>query len=243
MKLPYIKIYTADLLAAGRHLTTEQVGDAVLGICEEAFENDTAYQPQSRHEQALYDMLTHWKEEAKEGYLVKKRAGRKGGQTTQRKNKQIDASKPLPSASSTPSKQTDTDTETETDTETKTETETNTETKTETENIITTAPSAQGRGSLLPRFAAHVLACFEPEVQTPAQKRIWYKRNVRCLKDILEFCGQDTVLALQTIHECLVRLEKAGLSGGYEAVCRHLPEYYAQALVHREDSQYANLNA
>lgn len=80
----------------------------------------------------------------------------------------------------------------------------------------------------LQQFSNEVLAQYE-EPMDEVQKGIWFKRNARCLTDILNFCGKDIPLALATIGECADRLQKAGLSGGYEAVCRNLPEYYAEA--------------
>ncbi len=235
MKIPYIKLYTADLLAASRHLTAQQIGQAVLGICEQAFEDDCTYLPQTQREKQFFQMLGHWKEEAQIGYAQKKKAGRLGGKTKQQKMTKIDGSGAISSACSTPPSQTETDT--------KTETKPYTETKTEKNNTLTAraengpAQGTQDFSSLkkqtatnpLQTFAAQVLACFEPTVQTPAQREIWLKRNARCLKDILRFCGENIPLALQTIRVCARRLEKAGLSGGYEAVCRNLPEYHDQA--------------
>lgn len=80
----------------------------------------------------------------------------------------------------------------------------------------------------LQQFSNEVLAQYE-EPMNDVQKGIWFKRNCRCLADILNYCGKDIPLALATIGECADRLQKAGLSGGYEAVCRNLPEYYAEA--------------
>ena len=80
----------------------------------------------------------------------------------------------------------------------------------------------------LQQFSNAVLSEFE-EPMDEVQRGIWFKRNARCLTDILNFCGKDIPLALATIGECADRLQKAGLSGGYEAVCRNLPEYYAEA--------------
>lgn len=77
-------------------------------------------------------------------------------------------------------------------------------------------------------FSNAVLSEFEDEMND-TQKGIWFKRNCRCLADILNFCGKDISLALGTIRVCVDRLDKAGLKGGYEAVCRNLSEYYAQA--------------
>lgn len=81
----------------------------------------------------------------------------------------------------------------------------------------------------LQKFSNAVIENFEAEVKTPDQKSVWFKRNCRCLRDILKFCGGDIDLAVETIDCCLIRLEKAGLTGGYEAVCRNLPDYYAEA--------------
>lgn len=65
---------------------------------------------------------------------------------------------------------------------------------------------------------------------TESQKGFWFKRNARCLRDILGFCEQDIELALETISVCCGVLEKAGLTGGYEAVCRNITNYYPEAL-------------
>lgn len=91
----------------------------------------------------------------------------------------------------------------------------------------------------LQKFANEVLAQYE-EPMDDVQKGIWFKRNARCLTDILNFCGKDIPLALATIGECADRLQKAGLSGGYEAVCRNLPEYYQPAKKRLEGVNYAN---
>ena len=62
MKIPYIKIYTADLLAKARKLSPEQIGRALVGVCEQAFENQTDYTPQTEPEQAFFDLLMEWKQ-------------------------------------------------------------------------------------------------------------------------------------------------------------------------------------
>ncbi len=90
----------------------------------------------------------------------------------------------------------------------------------------------------LQEFSNEVLKRFESHVQTDKQKGIWFKRNCRCLKDILEFCNEDIPLALQTISTCAQGLAKAGLWGGYEAVCRNLPEYYDRAQQELERQTY-----
>lgn len=103
------------------------------------------------------------------------------------------------------------------------------------ENITSTAqPPAHSKDkssrykTQLQLFSNQVLERFEPPM-SPTQKAIWFKRNCRCLSDILNFCNQDITLALQTIHVCAQRLQQAGLSGGYEAVCRNLPDYMTKA--------------
>lgn len=92
----------------------------------------------------------------------------------------------------------------------------------------------------LQKFSNAVIENFEQNVQTPEQKRIWFKRNCRCLADILSFCGKNIPLALGAIEACVVRLQKANLSGGYEAVCRNLPEYMTQAQKDKLEVKYAS---
>lgn len=62
---------------------------------------------------------------------------------------------------------------------------------------------------------------------------IWFKRNCRCLSDILKFCGgkkEDIPLAIECINVCCDIMAKKGFEGaGYEAVCRNLPYYYTEA--------------
>ena len=86
----------------------------------------------------------------------------------------------------------------------------------------------------LQQFAVQVLDHFEPDVKTKDQKSVWYKRNCRCLKDILAFCGKDIPLALKTIDVCLDRMAKAGFTCGYEAVLRNIPEYFSVAKMKME---------
>lgn len=69
---------------------------------------------------------------------------------------------------------------------------------------------------------------FEPPLDA-AQQDVWFRRNCRCLKDILQFCHSDIPLALTTIDVCLKGMEKAGFTGGYEAVLRNITNYYTQA--------------
>lgn len=102
-------------------------------------------------------------------------------------------------------------------------------------NKLLTAPKSAGCVQPKPRqltdlqkFAKAVADRFEDPMDR-TQLGIWYRRNCRCLTDILNFCGKNIPLGLETISVCVKRLEKAGLSGGYEAVARNLPEYLAQA--------------
>ena len=81
----------------------------------------------------------------------------------------------------------------------------------------------------LQEFSNRVIEHFE-DLKTDDQKAIWFKRNCRCLSDILKFCGGDIDVALECISVCVKRLEKAGLTGGYEAVCRNITLYYEEAL-------------
>lgn len=117
-----------------------------------------------------------------------------------------------------------------------TETETKQETETDIKNILTsTAPKVADSKTKpkrelndLQKFSNAVLERFEDPMDD-VQRGIWFRRNCRCLTDILNFCGKSIPLGLETISVCIDRLQKAGLSGGYEAVCRNLPEYMAQA--------------
>lgn len=91
-------------------------------------------------------------------------------------------------------------------------------------------------------FSNRVIEHFEPSLQTKDQKGVWFKRNCRCLSDILKFCGGDIDVALECIAVCAERLEKAGLQGGYEAVCRNLSLYYEQAVDRVNKWRTANEN-
>ena len=214
MKIPYIKIYTADLLAVCRKLTDEQLGSAVLGICEQAFENDTAYLPDTPQEERLFALLTQWKDEALESYEQNKKKMKKARSARWKKQENVVGKSLRNMFEGGIAQQTDTETETE--------------------NISLTAqaPAAQGERAKTPlpaEFVDRVIERFEQAVATPAQREIFVRRNARCLKDILGFCDHNISLALQTISVCARRLEQGGVSGGYEAVCRNLPEYYEKA--------------
>lgn len=214
MKIPYVKVYTADLLAKSRRLSPEQIGRAILGICEQAFENATDYNPQTDSEKALFDMLIGWKNESVSALKQKKKAGRLGAQKTNEKRKLSDGGTAVLSAVGTRKRHTETDTDTETETDINKQ--------------LTAAPAAgQAKPKLnkLQEFSNAVLAEFE-DLETEDQIAVWFKRNCRCLSDILKFCNGEIPVGLAVIRVCVERLEKAGLSGGYEAVCRNISEYY-----------------
>ena len=84
MKTPYIKLYTADVLALSRFVTAEQLGQALIRICENAFNNtDLKWSDKTGHERHLLKTLYTWKEESRQAYQACVKAGRKGGQKTQ----------------------------------------------------------------------------------------------------------------------------------------------------------------
>lgn len=246
MKIPYVKIYTADLLATSRKLTPEQIGQAILGLCEQAFENETAYQPQSQAEQALFDMLVSWKQESIAALKQKKNAGRSGAKKRWQKELEkaelSDGSTAIISANGRQiqkQKQSNITTYCEPAAAVLKKCRGNDNGNDKTAN----SRPAQGETGArvktpLQNFSNAVIAEFE-ELETKDQIAVWFKRNARCLSDILRFCGGDIPTALATIRICVERLEKAGLSGGYEAVCRNLPEYYHEAKKCLEGGKYA----
>lgn len=236
MKIPYIKIYTADLLAKARKLSPEQIGRAVVGVCEQAFENQTDYIPKTELEQAFFDLLMEWKQESIAALKQKRSAGKNGAKKRwqiEKRNVQLsDGSTAILSANGRQIQK---------------QIQSNKNTYCEpaaaglkkcrgnengTEKTANSRPAQGETGARvktpLQEFSNAVLAEFE-DPMNDTQKGIWFKRNCRCLADILNFCGKDIPLALQTIRVCVDMLDKAGLKGGYEAVCRNLPEYYAQA--------------
>lgn len=220
MKVPYIKIYTADLLAKTRRLTAEQIGQAVIGVCEQAFENQTQYEPKNEAERAFYEMLLCWKNESISALKQKKLAGKNGAKKRWQEQQLSDGSTAISTANSTRVWQTETETDTETDI--------NILTADKPQRLLEPKPKPKKELNDLQKFANAVAERFE-DPMNKVQLGIWYKRNCRCLTDILNFCGKDIPLGLETISVCVRRLEKAGLTGGYEAVLRNIPEYHAQA--------------
>ena len=121
MKIPYIKVYTADLLAKSRHLTDAQIGRALVGVCEQAFENQTLYKANDEAEGALFDLFMQWKNESVHSLKSRKRAGKIGAQARWSNTQLSGGSKRISSAISKCECQTETDTESETETDTETE--------------------------------------------------------------------------------------------------------------------------
>ena len=80
----------------------------------------------------------------------------------------------------------------------------------------------------LQEFSNKVIEKFE-YLKTKEQKAVWFRRNCRNLTDILKFCENDINLAVETVRACVLKLDKLGYQGGYEAVCRNLPMYYQAA--------------
>ena len=76
-------------------------------------------------------------------------------------------------------------------------------------------------------FADKVALKFE-SFENQAQKNVWFYRNYKNLRDILDYGGSEQ-MGLLTIQACAEMLEAKGYSGGYGAVCRNLPLYYEKA--------------
>ena len=126
MKTPYIKLYTADILALNRFVTDEQLGHALVEVCENAFNNTSLkWAHKTGHERQLFKMLYAWKEESRRAYQACVKAGRKGGKKTQanriQKQQKIDESDACTLALSQSAKHTETETKTETEPYTETE--------------------------------------------------------------------------------------------------------------------------
>lgn len=92
MAIPYIKLYTPEVLAATRHLSPDVIGEILVSVCELAFDGTTQFKPRSPNEKAFFHMAVGWKEESKQALLQKKLAGKKGGKTTQQKRRRLEES-------------------------------------------------------------------------------------------------------------------------------------------------------
>ena len=118
MKIPYIKIYTADLLAKTRRLSPQEIGEAVIAACEMAFEGSTEYKPAQAKAQAFFNMLNDWTAESKDALKAQRTRAKKGAQARWQKSEVLDGAqaftKEMPKQSFTQC-HTETDTDTETD--------------------------------------------------------------------------------------------------------------------------------
>ena len=118
MKIPYIKIYTADLLAKTRRLSPQEIGEAVIAACEMAFEGSTEYKPAQANAQAFFNMLNDWTAESKDSLKAQRTRAKKGAQARWQKSEVLDGAqaftKEMPKQSFTQC-HTDTETDTETD--------------------------------------------------------------------------------------------------------------------------------
>lgn len=88
----------------------------------------------------------------------------------------------------------------------------------------------------LQEFSNMVLERFE-HIENDVQKGIWFKRNSRCLSDILNYALGDKDLACEMISCTCAFLKQNRLSGGYEAVCRQLPRWYEEALKRKREKE------
>lgn len=88
----------------------------------------------------------------------------------------------------------------------------------------------------LQEFSNMVLERFE-RIENKVQRGIWFKRNCRCLADILNYALGDKDLACDMISCTCDFLKQNKLTGGYEAVCRQLPRWYEEALKHRREKE------
>lgn len=118
MKIPYIKIYTADLLAKTRRLSPQEIGEAVIAACEMAFEGSTEYKPAQANAQAFFNMLNDWTAESKDALKAQRTRAKKGAQARWQKSEVLDGTqaftKEMPKQSFTQC-HTEIDTDTETD--------------------------------------------------------------------------------------------------------------------------------
>lgn len=88
----------------------------------------------------------------------------------------------------------------------------------------------------LQEFSNMVLERFE-RIDNEVQRGIWFKRNCRCLSDILNYALGDKELACEMIGCTCDYLKENKLTGGYEAVCRQLPRWYEEALKQRREKE------
>lgn len=215
MKIPYIKIPIADITAYIAPFSFEAKGKIFQAVLDFGLYQEWADLELSEREQIGYAEVREIVENEIKSYKKFCKEQKIKAKKLWNKKQNHDGAGALPERHS----------QAEAETEAKTETERNKQ--------LTAAPAAgqerpKPKLNKLQEFSNAVIAEFE-ELETKEQIAVWFKRNCRCLTDILKFCGGDIPLALEAVRVCVERLEKAGLSGGYEAVCRNLPEYYHEA--------------
>lgn len=226
MKIPYIKIPIADVSAYISSFSDEAKGKILQAVLDFGLYQEWADLELSEREKIGYAAVQEIVENEIKSYKKFCREQKNKAKKMWDKKQNHDEAAAMPSPKFT---------KCQTETETKAETDINKQ--------HTAAPAA---GQLKPNpklnklqnFSNAVLAEFE-NLETKDQIAVWFKRNCRCLTDILRFCGGDIPTALETIRVCVERLEKAGLTGGYEAVCRNLPEYYQVAKKRLNGGVYA----
>lgn len=224
MKIPYIKIPIADVSAYISSFSDEAKGKILQAVLDFGLYQEWADLELSEREKIGYAAVQEIVENEIKSYKKFCREQKNKAKKMWDKKQNHDEAAAMPNPKFTKCQ-----------TETKAETDINKQ--------HTAAPAA---GQLKPNpklnklqnFSNAVLAEFE-NLETKDQIAVWFKRNCRCLTDILRFCGGDIPTALETIRVCVERLEKAGLTGGYEAVCRNLPEYYQAAKKRLNGGVYA----
>ena len=226
MKIPYIKIPIADVSAYISSFSDEAKGKILQAVLDFGLYQEWSDLELSEREKIGYAAVQEIVENEIKSYKKFCREQKNKAKKMWDKKQNHDEAAAMPSPKFT---------KCQTETETKAETDINKQ--------HTAAPAA---GQLKPNpklnklqnFSNAVLAEFE-SLENKDQIAVWFKRNCRCLTDILRFCGGDIPTALETIRICVERLEKAGLTGGYEAVCRNLPEYYQAAKKRLNGGVYA----
>lgn len=218
MKIPYIKIPIADISAYLAPFTFEEKGKIFQAVLDFGLYQKWADLELSERGQIGYSNVQEIVENEIKSYKKFCKEQKQKIKNHWAKVKSADDTTVLPQRNN------------------QTETETKQETETDIKNILTktaqksadSKPKPKRELNDLQKFSNAVLERFEDPMDD-VQRGIWFRRNCRCLTDILNFCGKSIPLGLETISVCIDRLQKAGLSGGYEAVCRNLPEYMAQA--------------
>lgn len=214
MKIPYIKIPVADVAAYLAQFPVESKGAIFQAVLNYGLYQRWDVLELPEHLQSGYAAVQEIVENEIKNYKKFCKDQKEKAKKLWSKKQISDEAAAMPKA---PSAKCQTETETETDIN-----------KQHTAALAAGQVNPKPKLNKLQEFSNAVLAEFE-ELETKDQIAVWFKRNCRCLSDILKFCGGEIPVGLAVIRVCVERLEKAGLSGGYEAVCRNLPEYYHEA--------------